>query len=446
MDATYRHVPVQQRGGFAVPQRKASTMPVTLAAVLVYLLLIPQQFNIALGGIYLSAFRVFLLGGSLYLLTTALHKNMRFAWPDLMIIMAVAWIWLASYMSSGSVLTALEMGGSHTVDMGLAYFFARATIRTPTDLRRLLVLITPGIFIIGSVIAVESVSRTHILQPIASALTGQPMPISYEIRMGLLRGTASFPHPILAGIVMASFLPIYLMSGLRGWPKVLGVIAASFGVFSMSSAAMLGVVVGGILVAYDWLSERIANVTWRLFMIVVSMLYITVELTSNSGFYGLLIRYASLNTGSAYNRILIWNYGTENVARHPWFGIGYADWDRPDWMHWSSFDHFWLISALRFGIPAAFFLLAATLIALTMVAKRSWELPFHDSRMLRGIAISLAVFSLGLNSVTLWMAAQIWFFMLIGLSVTLGSEPVRRLKIFRPSTRLEYAQKPVVQT
>ncbi len=429
-----------------MPQRTASALPVTLAAVLVYLLLIPQQFNITLGGIYLSAFRVFLLGGSLYVLSNALQKNLRFAWPDLMVILAVAWIWLASYMSSGSVLTALEMGGSHTVDMGLAYFFARATIRTPTDLRRLLVLITPGIFIIGSVIAAEALGRAYILQPIASALTGQPMPINYEIRMGLLRGTASFPHPILAGIVMASFLPIFLMSGLRGWPKILGVIAGGFGVFSMSSAAMLGVVVGGGLVAYDWLTERIANVTWRLFMIIVIVLYVSVELTSNSGFYGLLIKYASLNTGSAYNRILIWDFGVENVAQHPWFGIGYADWDRPKWMHWGSFDHFWLISALRFGIPSAFFLLAATLIALVMVVTRSRDLPLHDARLLRGIAISLAVFALGLNSVTLWMGALVWFFMLIGITVSLGTPPLRRMRVYQRPARQPQAQEPLVQS
>jgi O-antigen ligase len=101
----------------------------------------------------------------------------------------------------------------------------------------------------------------------------------------------------------------------------------------MSSAAMLGIVVGGFLVAYDWLSERIANLSWRMFLFFTAILYVTVELTSKSGFYSILIRYASLNTGSAYNRILIWQYGTQNIERHPWFGIGYADWDRPDWMH-----------------------------------------------------------------------------------------------------------------
>lgn len=423
MDATYRQIPAQPRGRLAAPQSRASLLPVTLAAILFYLLLIPQQFNVNLGGIYLSPFRIFLLGASLYLLSGALQKNLRFVWPDLMIILATAWIWLASYMSSGSVLTAIEMGGSHTVDIGLAYFFTRTTIRTPTDLRRLLILIAPGVAFTGAMIAAEAISRTHILQPIASALTGTPMPIRYEIRMGLLRGTASFPHPILAGICMASFLPLYVMSGLRGWPRIVGVVGSIGGMFSMSSAAMLGVVVGGMLIAYDWLTERIANLTWRLFLLFSAMLYAVVELTSNSGFYALLVRYASLSSGSAYNRILIWKFGTENIARHPWFGIGYADWDRPVWMHWGSFDHFWLISALRFGIPEAILLLGATLIGILMVALKSRHLPPQDARLLRGVAISLAVFALGLNSVSLWMSALVWFFMLLGLTVSLGSQP-----------------------
>lgn len=437
MDATYRQVPARRREALAASQSSASRLPVGLAAILFYLLLIPEQFNLSVGGIYLSPFRVFLLGASLYLLSGAAQKNLRFVLPDLMIIMAMAWIWLASYMSSGSVLTALEMGGSHTVDIGLSYFLARTTIRTPTDLRRLLVLIAPGVAFTGAMIAAESLSRTHILQPIASALTGAPMPIRYEIRMGLLRGTASFPHPILAGICMASFLPLYVLSGLRGWPRLVGIGGSGGGIFSMSSAAVLGVVVGGGLIAYDWLTERIANLTWRLFLLFSTMLFAAVELTTNSGFYGLLIRYAALNSGSAYNRILIWKFGTENVARHPWFGIGYADWDRPAWMHWGSFDHFWLISALRFGIPEAFFLIGATLIGIFTVALKSLQMPPHDARLLRGVAISTSVFALGLNSVSLWMSALVWFFMLLGLTVSLGAQPTARTaerQMVRPNT------------
>jgi hypothetical protein len=399
-------------------------VPVTLAASLLYLLLLPEQFNPTIGGIYLSPFRVFLLGASLYIVSGALRQSLRFVWPDLLIILGMGWIWLASFMTSGSVETSLIMGGSHTVDIGLSYFLARATIQTPSDLRRFLILIAPGVAFTGAIVVIEAVTHTLILQRLAGAVTGMPYPQRLDVRMGLMRGWGPFPHPILAGICLASLLPIYLLSGLRGWPRMLGAFGALGGFLTMSSAAMLGLVVGGILSVYDWLSERIGNLNWRIFLFLSVILAGAVELGSKSGFYSLLIRYASLNTASAYNRVLIWTFGTENISRNPWFGIGYADWDRPDWMHSGSFDHFWLITALRFGIPETFFLLGATLLGILMVALRSRQMVPHDARLLRGVAISMEVFALGLNSVSLWMAPLAWFFMLLGFTVSLGSQGV----------------------
>ncbi len=421
MDATLRQPVAMPRMFAAAPDRRESILRANVAAVFVYLLFIPQQFNFTIGTIYLSPFRVYLLGATIYILSSAARRSIRFAFPDLCIVLAVAWIWLASYVTSGSVTTGAVMGGSHLVDIGLAYFLARATIQTPDDLRRLLILIFPVVAITGAIIAAEAISRTYLLQPLASAVTGQPMPLSYEIRKGLLRGSASFPHPILAGIVMASFLALYFLSGIRSWPKILGAAAAIMGMFSMSSAAMLGVVIGGLLVAYDKVSDRVTNLTWRLFLFFAAILYIVIEFASKSGFYSVLIRYASLNTGSAFNRILIWNYGTANIKRHPWFGIGYGDWDRPSWMHWSTFDHYWLINPLRFGIPAGLLLLVATLVAIVLAMLNTRRLPLADARLLRGVAISTAVFALGLNSVSLWMAALAWFWLLVGIAVSLGT-------------------------
>lgn len=408
-----------------------SRAPVYLAAALVYVLLIPQQFNVTLVGIYLSPYRVFLMVAFLYLLVGGLRGRMRFAWPDLMIVLAAAWIWIASYMSSGSVATSAVQGGSHTVDIALAYFLARMTIRTPGDLRQFLVLIAPGIAFTSVIVTLEAVTHIRILQPLASAITGAPNPLRDDVRLGFMRGAASFPHPILAGIFLASFLPIYLMSGLRGWPRYVGAAASLGGFFTMSSAALLGLLVGGLLRGYDWLCERVANLGWRLFLFGAGLLYAAVELTSNTGFYGLLIRYASLNTVSAYNRVLIWKYGTENIAQHPWFGIGYADWVRPSWMHSGSFDHFWLIMALRFGIPESLLLLGATLGGIVMVAMASQRQNAVDARLLRGIAISLGVFALGVNSVSLWLSALVWFSMLLGIAISLGNAPAQ-VPAFRP--------------
>lgn len=423
LNATYRLPASRMQAQIGQIDARKSVFRAALAAVFFYTLLLPEQFNFTIAGVFLSPFRLFLLGASLYLLAGASQRNLRFNWPDLFIVMGMAWIFLASFMSSGSISTALIMGGSHTVDIGLSYFLARATIQTPADLRRFLVMVAPGFAFIGAIVVIESVTHTLILQRLVGSVTGMPFPQRLDVRMGLMRGFGSFPHPILAGICLASLLPIYMLSGLRGWPKWVGTVATFGGLFTMSSAAMLGLVVGGILSFYDWLTERIGNLNWRIFLILTGILFATVELGSKSGFYNLLIRYASLNQSSAYNRVLIWAYGTENISRNPWFGIGYSDWDRPDWMHSGSFDHFWLITALRFGIPETFFLLGATLIGLVMVALKSRHLPGHDARLLRGVAISVAVFALGVNSVSLWMAALAWFFMLLGVTVSLGSLP-----------------------
>ena len=439
-DATYYGNRAPLRARFVPQEQSRGNLPVVLAAILFYTLLIPTQFNITIADVYLSPFRIYLIGATLYILAGAARQSMRFVWPDLFMILTLCWIWIASYFSSGSVSTAVIMGGSHTVDIGLSYFLARASIQTVGDFRRLLVLIAPGAGFISAIVVLESITHTLILQRVASSITGAIAPPRMEVRIGLMRGWGSFPHPILAGICLGSLLPIYMLSGLRGWPKVVGVLAAIGGIFSLSSAAMLAVVVGGLLCVYDWLTRRIGNLNWRIFLLATTILYAAVELTSKSGFYSLLVRYVSLNTATAYNRVLIWNFGTANVAEHPWFGIGYADWDRPDWMHSDSFDHFWLITALRFGIPAFVFMFGATMIGLSMIALKSRELPHHDATFLRGTAISVAVFALGVNSVSLWMAALAWFFMLLGITVSLGAIP----RPSRPSLSHGFSQRRLV--
>ncbi len=429
---TLRMTPPQR----IVAQRRDVKLPLYLATALFYLMLIPEQANVNLGGLLLSPYRLFLIPTFLYLLRSALMGGFRFAWLDLLLAFACAWIWLASYMSSNSVVAAMVQGGAHTMDIALPYFVARFAIRSPQDLRILLVLIAPGVAVMGGVVMLESIIGRHLIQPFLAMITGAPNRLGVEIRLGLMRGSASFPHPILAGICLASFLPLYLMSGLRGWPKLIGAAGAVGGFFTMSSAALLGLVVSAALYAYDWLTELIGNLTWRLFLFATSILYVAVELTSNSGFFGLLVRYASLNTVSAYNRVLIWKYGTQNVAKHPLFGIGYNDWERPAWMQWTSsfsMDHFWLLLSVRFGLPVSLLLIVVTGGAVILLALRSIDRRAVDARLMRGVAISLAVFAFGAVSVALWANALVWFFMLTGIAVSLGTLPRERMYARHPN-------------
>ncbi|MEP3421308.1 MAG: O-antigen ligase family protein [Erythrobacter sp.] len=416
------------------PARSQSLTPIYLAATLVYLLFIPEQFNVRAAGLLLSPYRIFMFGATIYLLFNTIGGRYRPAWPDLFVGLSVFWIWIASFVTSGSIATTLAQGGSHTLDIAFAYLVARASIQTPKDLRLLLVLIAPGLAVIGFVLVQEAVTHVRFVQPIAASLTGAPELLRDDVRLGFLRGAGPFPHPILAGIFMASFLALYLTSGLRGWPKFLGIAAACTAFFSMSSAALLGLLAGAAFLSYQWLTEKVVNLTWQLLLSAGAAFYIVIELTSNSGFYNLLIRYASLNTATAYNRVLIWDFGTENIKQHPWFGIGYDDWVRPDWMHSGSFDHFWLIMALRFGIPASIFLLVMVVAGVTLLSRTSVLLPLADRRLLRGVAISFGVFAMGLNSVSIWLTVLVWFFMLAGIAVSLG--------LYRPPPATRYVYRP----
>jgi O-antigen ligase len=189
--------------------------------------------------------------------------------------------------------------------------------------------------------------------------------------------------------------------------------------FSLSSAALLGLIGGLALTGYDWLSERIENISWRVFLFFAGVFVMVAELATSAGTFGLVMRFASLNSVSAYNRVLIWDHGSRSVAKHPWFGIAYAEWERPQWMS-ASMDHFWLLMAVRFGILPSVLVALATIAAVVLLMRASLTGNYVDRRFVRAIAITLAVFGFGIISVALWQSAHVWFFMLIGLAVSIA--------------------------
>lgn len=346
-------------------------------------------------------------------------------WPDFLVAGAAAWSTLALFMTTAQV-DAFTSSVAQISDTALAYFFARAAFRSLRDLRIFLLLMLPGLAIMGGVLVFESITHNHVLQPLVGQFTGQSVNTRIGERLGFMRARGPFPHPILAGIFFASFLPLYWLSGLRGWPLLIGIAASISSFFTVSSAALLALAAGTGLVVYNWLSERIANLSWRMFFIVGALFAFVLEFGTKAGAFSMLMRFASLNSYSAYNRVLIWRYGTENVQANPWFGIGFADWDRPSWMK-GSIDHYWLLQAIQFGVIPPLFIAIACAIAIYVLARRSSYSTPVDGRFERGIAIAMAVFAFGIVSVAIWLSAQAWFFMLLGITVSLGHAERRRV-------------------
>lgn len=400
-------------------ERTGLPLRVLAVVLLAYLMLLPPQLNPNIGGSTLPPYRLFLLGSSLFILSSVFGGRLRLVWPDILMILAMVWISLAMWMTSAAD-EALTASVAHFADIGFAFFFVRIGIRSVRDFRILLFLMVPGLLAVGVLLAVESVTHLHIIQPFFANLTGLGWVYEGGTRLGLMRAQGPFPHPILAGVFLATFVSLYWMSGLAKLPRVLGSAAAMLAVFTVSSGTLLALVLSIFLLFYDWLTERIANLTWRMFFVFASLFVFAAELGTNSGTFRLIIRYASFNSDSGYNRVNIWRYGSESVADHPWYGIGYGDWARPVWMG-DSVDNFWLLTAMRFGVPAVSLIFLATVIAIIGLMRRSMQSNLVDARCERGVAISLSVFALALVSVALWLSAQSWFYMLLGIAVSLAN-------------------------
>jgi hypothetical protein len=145
------------------------------------------------------------------------------------------------------------------------------------------------------------------------------------------------------------------------------------------------------------------------------MLWFAVSLASNRGFVKVFISYFTFSPQSAYNRTLIWDYGSAEVARHPVFGIGLGDWIRAPWMS-DSMDNFWLLTAVRYGMPALLFLVAA-IVYIAIEQSRSCRRDIHLNRYRMGWLTIIFGFTVSGITVHFWNALFAYFFCSIGTGV-----------------------------
>ena len=139
---------------------------------------------------------------------------------------------------------------------------------------------------VGVIMVIEAITHTHIIQGLASAITGNPVDYRSSPRMGLLRAQGPFSHPISAGIFLSSFLPLYWLAGFKGWVRGLGAFAALCSIVTVSSATLLSLVAAIGLLVYNWLSERIINLTWKLFFFASGLVVFALELGTGAGVFG----------------------------------------------------------------------------------------------------------------------------------------------------------------
>jgi O-antigen ligase len=184
---------------------------------------------------------------------------------------------------------------------------------------------------------------------------------------------------------------------------------------SLSSAALLaaGLQIGIIL----W--GRITGKAWRTLAILAVVGYVAIDLASNRTPITILISHLTFSQQNSWARILIWEYGIAEVWRHPIFGIGLNEWQR-GWGVPLSVDNFWLLTAMRYGIPA--FILLALGIVYNILKIIGSDIDGDRARYRLGYVIASIATIMTLCTVHIWGGASVFIMFYIGAGVWFFNE------------------------
>lgn len=393
------------------------------AILVAYACILPRELALDVGGAALFPYRLVLILLAPYAITQIASQKLQRSFVDVLAAIAAGWYILALFASTSPVAAGIT-GVSLAIDFGFAYLIGRTCLRSAEDFRLFFIALLPGLLVVSAIMAVESFTHNIFLRPLIADLMGQGAPnIQPRERWGIIRSVGPFPHPILGGVFLAVMLPlaIYLTKTLK--QRALGLLVAFSSFLVVSSTAILALAMCGAFLGAFWLQRTIKLPVFTTVAVFGTMIFLVIATLSESGPVSFFIRTMTVDAGSGYYRQLIWEYAGREIDEFPMFGIGTRDWRRPWWMG-ASVDSYWLVTALRYGMPAmlaSLFTMVGTIALLLIKLPKMTEGAKVVAAAL-AMTISAIVFS-GL-SVHIWEGLHTWLLLVCGGSISFASASV----------------------
>jgi len=409
-------------------------------------LLIPQEIPLAIGPLSLSGYRIVLLVLFFPMLFSLINLRVgRLRPSDGLVFLHGVWVILA-FMSVHDGGIAIESGGIWLLETFGAYLLARRFIRSPKHFFAFVALMLGVLCVLAIPNIIGAVGHFQPFRDPLRIARGAGRYVT-DSRLGMMRQTGPFAHQILNGVFCASALGmVWYATKARGksffggtWRSMIVAVAMAT---SLSSGAFGAFFFQSLLLGWDLATRKLRHKWWVL-MGIFAACYVLIDVLSNRTPFHVLISYLTFNPTTGYSRILIWTYGSAEALRHPVFGIGFNDWVRPVWMHSSSMDNFYLVLAVRHGIPAFAFFAAAVL----YVMLRAATVRINDPvvRLARtGWMVSMGGMIIAACTVHYWNALVVYFCFMIGAGVWLLDYPahekrMRRNAMFREARARTHA-------
>ena len=234
--------------------------------------------------------------------------------------------------------------------------------------------------------------------------------------MGLTRAYGTFDHPIHLGTFAATVLALVWYSGRKLGKRLKSVALVMLTTLTaLSSAPILCVMVQVAGIVWDRATRGLTGRFWITLLGLV-FVYLLVSLFATRSPVMIIATGFTIDSWTGFYRAQIWYHGVQNVVANPWLGIGLGDWDRAYWMVSDSVDAYWLVVAMRTGVPSLLILLLAIGTMLAAVASRPFRLKErHYGPCAKAWMMSLLACALIACTVHYWNVSLAYFFFFLGL-------------------------------
>ncbi|MEM9342234.1 MAG: hypothetical protein AAGA87_04255 [Pseudomonadota bacterium] len=420
--ADVQHSAVRARRGVAArPAIGSATsaekkLPI-FVKIFVISLIIPLIFS--LGSITLSTYRIALLAmfvPSFIMWISGKAGPLR--WADGLICLMVTWMIISTIYHKG-MGEAIEPVGILTLEHLGTYLLGRVFIRDARSFRQMAILLfCVGVFLFPFALY-EGLTGHNLYRSIWANLGRVPFDVNMEARLGLDRFQGPFDHPILSGVFLTPALALgcFVVGYRKGFVTRTSLTGIAFltGFLSVSSGPISALTVQIGMVLWEAIFRPI-KARWWIFLGLAAVAYVAIDLLSNRTPIVVAISYLALNTHTAMNRVYIWEWGWVNIFSNPLFGTGLGgEWQRYSFMT-DSFDMFWLLYAMSYGLIAGIgHLGAALLIVWQLIRKKIADERIREYRM--GWLIGFVGFFMAGWMVHYWEAPLALCFFFLGSAI-----------------------------
>ena len=359
--------------------------------------------------------------------------------PDVLFVLYLIWTVLA--LAANNPSSVIEQTGSVGMEFLGGYALGRAYIRSREDfaaMTRVLVLMV--IVMLPFAVFETLTSRSLWLEalravPGIDTLREIPSEARNLFGMRLERVQGGFAHPIHFGLFCSVTFSLCVvgMKGIFSTPRrqLSGAALALAACLSLSSGALLAIVLQAALILWALALARVPGRWWVLVGVFV-VLYVGIDLASERTPIRVFMSYATFSAHNAFWRGIIFEWGMKSVWANPILGIGLNDWVRPSFMVGSSVDNFWLLMAMRYGIPAFLLLVTGYVWIIASLMRRD----FRSDPVLTQFRLAWVFTFLGMSftlcTVHVWEAMYSFTFFMLGAGVWMmhalpedGSGPIK---------------------